>query len=73
MSSAGLSNTGYTVSVTDASGKSVTLGSVAEGTSVKVTVQCTWGSVGVHPLPEVLGGMSPAKVVKGTTVMRKEG
>jgi Flp pilus assembly protein TadG len=73
MSSAGLSNTGYSVAVTDTAGNTVTVGNVAAGNSLKVTVQCTWGSVGVHPLPEVLGGLSPTKIVKGATVMRKEG
>ena len=73
MTSAGLNNTGYTVAVTDTSGAAVTVGNVAAGSSLKVTVQCTWGSVGIHPLPEALGGISTTKIVKGTTVMRKEG
>jgi len=73
MTAAGLNNTGYAVTLTDTTGAAVSLSSVAAGTSIKVSVQCTWGSVGVHPLPEVLGGMSPTKLVKGATVMRKEG
>jgi Flp pilus assembly protein TadG len=73
MTAAGLNNTGYTLTVTDTTGAAISLNTVTPGTSIKVSVQCTWGSVGVHPLPEVLGGMNPAKLVKGATVMRKEG
>jgi Flp pilus assembly protein TadG len=73
MTAAGLNNTGYTITVTDSAGGAISMTTVAAGTSIKVSVQCTWGSVGVHPLPEVLGGMSPTKVVKSATVMRKEG
>ena len=73
MTAAGLNNTGYSVTLTDTTGAAVSLSSVAAGMSIKVSVQCTWGSVGVHPLPEVMGGMSPTKLVKGATVMRKEG
>ena len=73
MTAAGLNSTGYTVSVTDTSGTSLNLATATAGTSIKISVQCTWGAVGVHPLPEVMGGMSPTKLVKGATVMRKEG
>lgn len=73
MTASGLNNTGYSVTLTDTTGAAVSLSSVAAGTSLKVSVQCTWGAVGVHPLPEVMGGMSPTKLVKGATVMRKEG
>ncbi|MDB5323946.1 MAG: uncharacterized protein JWN40_5577 [Phycisphaerales bacterium] len=73
MTSAGLNNTGYSVTVTDTAGGAISMTTVAAGTSIKVSVQCTWGSVGVHPLPEVMGGMAPTKLVKGATVMRKEG
>jgi Flp pilus assembly protein TadG len=73
MKSAGLDKTGYSVSVTDTGGKALDVSSATAGTPIQVQVQCTWGSVGVHPLPESLGGISPAKVVKGATVMRKEG
>jgi Flp pilus assembly protein TadG len=73
MSAAGLSYTGYSVGVTDPAGSPVSVGNVAAGDGLKVTVQCTWGSVGIHPLPEILGGMSSSKIVKGSTVMRKEG
>jgi Flp pilus assembly protein TadG len=73
MTAAGLSKTGYAVLTTDTSGKALNVNTVTAGSSIKVTVQCTWGSVGVHPLPEALGGITPTKVVRGATVMRKEG
>jgi Flp pilus assembly protein TadG len=73
MTTSGLNNTGYTLSVTDTSGVAINMATVTAGTSIKVTVQCTWGSVGIHPLPEVMGGISPSKAVRGATVMRREG
>ena len=73
MTAAGLQSTGYTTAITNTSDVAVTLSSVTSGTAVKVTVQCTWGSVGVHPLPTAMGGISTTKLVKGSTVMRKEG
>jgi Flp pilus assembly protein TadG len=74
MTAAGLGSTGYTISLTDpSSGVAINLATVTAGTSIKVTVQCTWGSVGIHPLPEVMGGISPSKLVRGATVMRREG
>jgi Flp pilus assembly protein TadG len=39
------------------------------GTSVTVQLDATWGTVGVRPL----GLIGTAKIVRGTTVMRKEG
>ena len=42
---------------------------LSAGTSVTVQVDATWGQVGVRPL----GLIGSAKVVRGTTVMRKEG
>ena len=64
MTAAGLNNSGYTVttSPTNVSG-------LASGTAITVTVQCTWGAVGVRPL----GLIGTSKLVKGVTVMRKEG
>jgi Flp pilus assembly protein TadG len=73
MTASGLNKTDYTVAVTDTSGATINMATVAAGASIKVSVQCTWGSVGVHPLPEALGGLPPTKLVKGATVMRKEG
>jgi Flp pilus assembly protein TadG len=64
MTAAGLQSSGYTVSTspTNVSG-------LASGTAITVTVQCTWGTVGVRPL----GIIGTNKIVKGVTVMRKEG
>lgn len=38
------------------------------GTSITVQIDCTWSNIGVRPL----GLIGAAKVVRGTTVMRKE-
>jgi len=73
MTAAGLQSTGYTTAITNTSDVAVTLSSVTAGTAIKVRVQCTWGSVGVHPLPTTLGGIDTSKMVRGSTVMRKEG
>jgi Flp pilus assembly protein TadG len=73
MAATGLNNTGYTVTITDTADVPINFATVTSGTPIKVQVQFNWGSVGVHPLPEVLGGMSPTKPVRGASVMRREG
>ncbi|HYE17495.1 MAG TPA: TadE/TadG family type IV pilus assembly protein [Tepidisphaeraceae bacterium] len=73
MSAAGLQSTGYTVTITDTSNNAINVTTATAGTAIKVNVQLTWGSVGVHPLPTALGGINTAKLVRGNTVMRKEG
>jgi Flp pilus assembly protein TadG len=45
----------------------------AAGTTITVTVNTTWGTIGVHVLPSYLGGISNAKAMSGATTMRKEG
>jgi len=64
MATYGLENSGYTVSIspTDVSG-------VSEGSPITVTVQCTWGNVGIRPLQII----SASKTLTGKAVMRKEG
>jgi Flp pilus assembly protein TadG len=52
----GLQNSGYTCTTT------------SDTTNVTVTVQCTWGAVGIRPL----GLISSSKLVKSAAVMRKE-
>ena len=47
--------------------------SSAAGTTVQVTVNTTWGSIGVHLLPSGMGGISNSKALSGATTMRKEG
>lgn len=69
MAAAGLTGSGYTTSITDTSGNTINVSTAAAGTAIKVTVQCSWGTVGVRPL----GVISSSKLVVGTTVMRKEG
>lgn len=46
-----------------------TVSSATSGTAVTVEIDCNWGNIGVRPL----GLIGTAKVVKGVTVMRKEG
>lgn len=42
---------------------------VSAGTSITVQLDTTWGAIGVRPM----GLIGPAKIVRGVTVMRKEG
>jgi hypothetical protein len=42
---------------------------VSAGTAITVELDCTWSNIGVRPL----GLIGANKIVKGTTVMRKEG
>jgi Flp pilus assembly protein TadG len=63
MTAAGLQSSGYTVTTTPAS-----ISGLAPGTTVTVSVQCTWGVVGLRPLQLI----SASKIVKGQAVMRKE-
>jgi Flp pilus assembly protein TadG len=45
------------------------ISALAAGTAVTVQIDATWGQVGVRPL----GLIGSSKLVRGTTVMRKEG
>jgi len=45
----------------------------AAGTTITVTVNTSWGTIGVHVLPTYLGGISNSKTMSGSTTMRKEG
>ena len=45
----------------------------AAGTTVQVTVNTTWGTIGVSLLPSGMGGISSSKALSGSTTMRKEG
>jgi Flp pilus assembly protein TadG len=69
MTAAGLGSSGYTTAITDTNGATISVSTASAGTAIKVTVQCSWGTVGVRPL----GIISASKPVIGTTVMRKEG
>jgi hypothetical protein len=37
-----------------------------------VTITCTWGTVGVTPLPTSMGGIPATKQVTAVAVMRRE-
>jgi Flp pilus assembly protein TadG len=63
MTAAGLQSSGYTVTTTPTN-----VSGLSPGTSVTVSVQCTWGTVGLRPLQLI----SASKLVKGQAVMRKE-
>ena len=63
MTAAGLQASGYTVTTNPSN-----VSGLAPGTSVTVSVQCTWGTVGLRPLQLI----SSSKLVKGQAVMRKE-
>ena len=63
MTACGLQNSGYTVTLTPSN-----VSGLAEGTSITVSVQCVWGTVGMRPM-KLIGS---AKLVQGITVMRKE-
>jgi Flp pilus assembly protein TadG len=63
MTAAGLQNSNYTVTITPAD-----VSTAPAGTDVSVTIQCSWGTVGVRPL----GLISASKNVRGVAVMRKE-
>jgi len=66
MRSAGLSNSGYTLSTSPTD-----ITSAASGSQITVTVSCTWGTVGsgVRPLSLISAG----KVISVSVVMLKEG
>ena len=66
MSAAGLSGSGYATSISPSN-----VNGLAAGTSVTVTITCTWGTVGSGFRP--LGLIGSSKQVRGVTVMRKEG
>jgi Flp pilus assembly protein TadG len=71
MDAAGIPQANYSVAITDtaATPVPVNVATVVAGTSIKVTVSASWGTVGVRPL----GVITSAKTVIGATVMRKEG
>lgn len=64
LASAGLAQSGYTVTLTPSD-----VGEAEAGTNVTVAVQCKWGQVGVRPM----GLIGADKNVRSVAVMRKEG
>lgn len=67
MSSAGLSNSGYTLTTSPSD-----ITSAATGSSVTVTISISWGTAGIHSLTSGYGGISNGKTITGTAVMYKE-
>jgi len=63
MSAYGLSGSGYSVATVPAN-----VGAAPAGANVSVTVQCSWGAVGLRPL----GLISSDKPVRAAVVMRRE-
>ena len=63
LTAAGLNTAHYTITISPSN-----VSSASSGTAVSVTVQGTWGTVGLRPL----GLISDAKAVRGVAVMRKE-
>jgi Flp pilus assembly protein TadG len=49
-----------------------TVAGTTAGTAITVTVTCTWGTVGITPLPTSMGGIATSKQVVGAAVMRRE-
>jgi Flp pilus assembly protein TadG len=45
---------------------------VSAGNDITVTMTANWGSIGIHPLPTALGGISTSKQVRAAATMRKE-
>ena len=71
MDAAGIAQANYTVAITNTGtpGTPINAATAAAGSSIKVTVTASWGTVGVRPL----GVIGTTKNVVGATVMRKEG
>ena len=67
MQSAGFQTSQYTVTTTPSS-----IAGLAAGTYVTVNVSCTWGTVGVSPLPVSLGGIPTNKQLSCSVVMAHE-
>jgi Flp pilus assembly protein TadG len=67
MTAARIPSSNYTVTLSPSD-----ISTATAGQAVTVTVTCTWGTVGVTPLPVSLGGISNSKQVVGVAVMRKE-
>jgi Flp pilus assembly protein TadG len=67
MTAAGLQSSGYTVTTSP-----VDISTAASGSTVTVTVACSWGTVGYHNLPTAMGGIPTSKQVTCSAAMRKE-
>lgn len=72
MSASGFTASNYTTTITDVSGNALNLSSTGSGVPVKVTVSCSWGTIGLHALPVYLGGIPSTKTVTGVSIMVTE-
>lgn len=72
MSASGFAASTYTTTITDINGNALDLSSTGSGVPVKVSVTCSWGTVGLHALPVYLGGIPSNKTVTGVSVMMTE-
>jgi Flp pilus assembly protein TadG len=63
----GMQNIPYTLTTVPASVTNCT-----KGTFVSLTISCTWGSAGVSPLPNYLGGISATKQFSASASMVHE-
>lgn len=59
----------YTIKVTDANNNILSLSGLAAGTNIKISVECSWGTIGWKSAFPTIGS---DKTVIGTTVMRRE-
>jgi Flp pilus assembly protein TadG len=73
MSTAGLTNSGYTVAIRNsADSANVDVATAASGTAILVKVTCTWQNAGIGRLG-IYQLIPTSKQIIGKTVMRKEG
>ncbi len=63
---------GFTSSAFTTTTSPASVSGVAAGTNITVTVSCTWGSVGVSPLPTSMGGIPSTKTLSCSVVMEHE-
>lgn len=72
MTAAGFTDSSkYTIAITDTANAAVNAATVTRGQPVKVTISYKWGNIPAAYRP--LGLMSTTTLIKGATVMRKEG
>ena len=67
MTAAHIPSNQYTVSLSPAD-----VSTASAGTAITVTLNCSWGTVGVTPLPVAMGGIPATKQVSASCVMFKE-
>jgi len=67
MAMAGFQSSQYTLTTSP-----TTLSGVTAGTSVTITVSCSWANVGITPLPSFLGGIPTNKQITCSMLMLHE-